>query len=287
MKRSLLVAALAALMLAPAAAALTAAAPVSALAASRGRIAYATAWTAARCERVAAGAWSYAPRLCPGLSTGRGVAAVAVAGNRVLWLSYAGGNIREWALSTATTARPRPRLLRFVAQDVDLPPPIVVGRASPSLLPYAVGRTVVALRADGSRAFAWKSAAPVVALSASGSTLVAADATGRVTTLAAGHETSSQEFPQPATAAFRTAAGLVVQTGATLRLGSQSRPLPGRATLEDARGNRAVYAAGGRIHVLDLRSGADRIVAAGSHARLARTRLAVASGRRISLLALP
>src|SRR5699024_10715215 len=39
-------------------------------------------------------------------STGSGITDVAVAGNRALWLEYAGGNLRDWVLQTATTTRP-------------------------------------------------------------------------------------------------------------------------------------------------------------------------------------
>jgi hypothetical protein len=56
-------------------------------------------------------------------STGQGVWDVAVATNRLLWLTYTGGNFREWFLWTATTTRRTPRQLRFVARDVDAPSP--------------------------------------------------------------------------------------------------------------------------------------------------------------------
>ena len=59
------------------------------------------------------------------------------------------------------------------------------------LLPYAVDRTVVALRVDGSRRFAWTAPARVIALSAlngelavatEGATVTILDAGGRVLT---------------------------------------------------------------------------------------------------------
>src|SRR5207248_2823807 len=102
--------------------------------------------------------------------------------------SYVGGNIREWSLLTATATRPQPRLLRFVARDVELGAPILLGRASASLLPYIVGRVVVALRPDGARAFSWTSRSPLVALSARGSVVVAGRADGRVILLSGGRE---------------------------------------------------------------------------------------------------
>src|SRR5947208_13040849 len=76
-------------------------------------------------------------RDCPATSTGSGIAAVAEAQGRVLWLSYAGGNDRDWTLYTASERARTPRLLRFVTVDVSAPPPIVVGDADERLLPYA------------------------------------------------------------------------------------------------------------------------------------------------------
>jgi hypothetical protein len=64
-----------------------------------------------------------------GPSTGSGVTDIAVAGNRALWLEYAGGNLRDWVLQTATTTRPTERQLEFREVDVDAPPPIVLGVA--------------------------------------------------------------------------------------------------------------------------------------------------------------
>ena len=263
-------------------------APVTALDASGGRIAYATAWTATKCERVVAGTWSYAPRVCPAVSTGRGVAAVEVAGKRTLWLSYVGGNTREWSLATATTTSPKPRVLRFVPQDVDLPAPIVLGSGDGSIVPYAVGRTVVALLPSGARAYAWMAPATVTALSARGADAVAVGADGSVRVIRGGREISSTQFEQTPAAAFSTSRGLLAQVGRTIRLGSSSWQLPAGAQLQDANAaGLAAYVASGRIHVLDTRTGTDRVVASGSHARLDGDRLVVANGARVSILRAP
>src|SRR5580765_7212033 len=55
------------------------------------------------------------PTLCPQTSTGTAIAGVETSGDRVLWLFYTGGNIREWSLYTATTTARKARQLRFVA----------------------------------------------------------------------------------------------------------------------------------------------------------------------------
>jgi hypothetical protein len=46
-------------------------------------------------------------RRCYGASTGEGVSALAIAGGRVAWVHFAGGNSRESWLLTATVGRPR------------------------------------------------------------------------------------------------------------------------------------------------------------------------------------
>jgi hypothetical protein len=89
-------------------------------------------------------------RLCSeGPSTGSGVTDIAVSDGRVLWLAYAGGNLRDWILYTATPTRRTERQLEFKEVDVDAPPPIVLGTGSDGVLPYAVGSTVKVIAFDG------------------------------------------------------------------------------------------------------------------------------------------
>ena len=68
-------------------------------------IAYAVGRSAQDCNRVFV--WNLASRgvtklgrktNCEQTSTGNAIAAVSVAGKRVLWVHFAGGNIREWSL---------------------------------------------------------------------------------------------------------------------------------------------------------------------------------------------
>jgi hypothetical protein len=91
--------------------------------------------------------------------------------------------VRLWNLAT----RGVPTRLRFVARDVDAPPPIVVGDGDGStpggLLPYAVDRDVVVLRANGARRFAWTAPARGVAVDARDGRVAVAQAGGRVTVL--------------------------------------------------------------------------------------------------------
>ena len=100
-------------------------------------------------------------------STGSGIAAVGVSQNRVVWLRYTGGNLRDWQLMTATTTRRTPRQIRFVEQDVELPSPIVVGDSTGGMgIPYAVKNQVVLLGANGAPVRTWTSPSPVIAVTA-------------------------------------------------------------------------------------------------------------------------
>src|SRR2546430_14853384 len=63
-------------------------------------------------------------------STGSGVTDLAVAGNRAVWLAYAGGNLRDWILYTATTTRPTQRHLELKEVGGDAPAPSFLGPPS-------------------------------------------------------------------------------------------------------------------------------------------------------------
>jgi hypothetical protein len=276
----------------------TAPAPVRALELDGARIAYATGRSARDCNRVFV--WNLTTRgvtklgrrtHCEQTSTGNEIAAVSIAGTRVLWVHYAGGNIRDWSLWTATTTKPGPLRLRLVSRDVDAPAPIVIGQGDASklgdLLPYAVDRMVVALRADGSRRFAWTAPARVVALSALGGELAVATAGGVVTVLdARGRVLRTEDFAGEIAAVRITGASLAVQRGRMLELrGGRTATylLPAGTRLADAQGDRAVLVGGGKVRSLDLDSGRSVVVAAGSFAGLEGSRLAIGSGRTVSV----
>ena len=87
---------------------------------------------------------------------------------RSLWIQYAGGNLRDWQLFTATRTKTKPRQLAFVEQDVELPSPIVVGQGTLAAVPYAVKQTVTYLGDNGAAVFKWTAPASVRLL-ASGS----------------------------------------------------------------------------------------------------------------------
>lgn len=287
------------LALAATIAAIAAPAPVQAVALDAPLLAYATGRSARDCDRVFV--WNRSTRRtvrlarttnCVQTSTGTGIAGLSIAGNRVLWLHFTGGNIREWSLFTATTTAPRPRRLRFVARDVDSPAPIVLGEGDTTrfgdLLPYAVDREVVVLRPNGARAFAWTAPARVTALGANSGGLAVAVEDGRVFVLENGTVEASWTGSPAATAVFVTGNAVASQRGRSIevRSGSTTRRLtiPTGARLRDAEGLRAVYVSAGRATLLDLSNGTTRDLGRATDAQLEASTAALAFGRTVRLV---
>lgn len=277
---------------------ITAPAPVTTLAADGARIAYAVGFSTRDCNRVYV--WNLGTRgvtrlgrktHCERTSTGNAVAAVSIAGTRVLWLHYVGGNTRDWTLWTATTTNPEPHRLRLVSREADEPAPIVIGEGDSSrlgdILPYAVDRTVVALGANGARRFSWTAPARVVALAAKDGELAVASQGGVVTVLdGSGRVIRREVFGKEIEALRITGDSLAVQHGRTLELrGGRIAlySLIAGVQLADADGNRAVLVGGGKVRTFDLRSGQGGIAAAGSLAQIEGAGLSVASGRTVSV----
>ena len=275
----------------------TAPAHVTALAFDGGRVAFASGRSARDCNRVQVwdpttrGVTTFPrPTNCVATSTGSGISGVAIAGNRVLWVHFIGGNQREWTLWTATTSRPKPIRLRFVSRDVDDRPPLLVGNSSRlgDILPYALDDEVIALGANGARRFTWTAPGRVVALSAGDGEL--AVASGRTVTVlgAAGAVLRSETFPSDVQAVRLTRGTLVVHRGSTLELRGQGGPrtwtLPRNARLDDAQGTSAYYVHAGQV--IELRLDADnvrRTVGSGSHVRVDGARVAFSNGRQVLL----
>jgi hypothetical protein len=282
----------------------TAPAPVTALAFDGQRIAYATGFSAGDCNRVYV--WNLGTRgvsklgrhtSCEQTSTGNAVESVTIAGTRVLWVHYAGGNLRDWSLWTATTTQPAPKRLRFITRDVDAPAPIVVGEGDGSapgdMLPYAVEREVIALRVNGARRFAWTAPGRVTALAAAGGRLVVAGEGGVVNVLdAAGAVDRTERYAGEvsAVALAGSGSGLVAQVGRRLvfRAGDErSWLLPAGARLEDATATSAFYVAGGQVRRIRLADGTQRLLGLGSDVRVESPRFSIAVGRRVTSQPLP
>ena len=222
----------------------------------------------------------------PATSTGSGLAAVSYAGGRALWLTYVGGNIREWSLWTATWTRPQPRLVRFVARDVDAPPPVVLGPANLTLLAYAVDRTVIGLDMTGKRIFSWTAPAKVTAVAVGTGTWVAVAGGGLYELNERGRPIEFPSLDGDASALVHDGIGIFAQIGRLLeaRIGgtTASYRLPQGARLVDAAAAKAVYVVDGRVHVHDFSSGRD-VSYPGTAAAVEDRALLVANGRQITI----
>ncbi len=282
----------------------TAPGPVLAVTVEGARIAYAVGRSSGDCNRVYV--WHLGTRAvrklgrrthCEQTSTGNAIASLALAGNRALWLHYAGGNFRDWSLWTATTTKPRPVRLRALTTDADDPAPIVVGRGDRDVLPYAVGSTVVALRANGARRYAYEAEGDVVSLAADQNRLAVATEGGIVTVLdESGAAVQREVFAGEIDVVRLTGRMLVVQRGRSLEVRgpyiTRTWTLPARAQLQDiatARNvsqTKAVYVVGGQVRRITLASGAQRQLGLGTRAAADSTRVALANGRRVTSIAI-
>lgn len=230
-------------------------------------------------------------RPCEETSTGSGVAAIAVAGNRALWLEYGGGNIREWLLWTATATRPAAHRLAFLTTEPEDRAPIVVGEGDVSrfgdLLPYAIGSGVVVLHSSGARAFTWAAPGRVTAIAANRGEIAVAVDGGTVYVLdAEGNLERTERFAANVDAVAIPVRGvLVAQWGRTLELRGPGAPktyaVTASARLADAAGRRAVFLSHGKVRLLNLYTGQRRAVVSGSAAQLEERWLTYASGRSV------
>jgi len=281
-----------------------ASAPVRGLAADGSLTAFAVGARAHDCRHVvlwnrAAGSAARLGRAKPCgevTSTGSGLVGPSLAGTRALWLSYAGGNIREWALLSGTAANRTPKQIRFIARDVDGPGPVVLGEGDSSkfgyLLPYAVDSKLYALRADGRSILYLTASARIVAVAAKGGELAAALETGPVVILEGPNRiVRTESFAGKVDAVRITGYALVAQQGRilALRAGGAHRAwtLPPGAKLADAEGSLAVYVRGKEVRLLSLTTGKDILFHRAATAPLAQLEpggLVYAVGRKITFV---
>ena len=226
------------------------------------------------------GVWRFGkPGRCTNLgSTGTGISAVGVSGNRVLWIHYTGGNRRDWRLMTATTTQKRPRTVKFVEQDVDLPSPFTIGDSTRGLgIPYAAGREVVLLDAKGSAAFKYLDSSRIVRVTAGrgpgGAVVAALRETGNVVSLKAnGTVAKVYSYAAGEVRALALApGGLVVQLPSSVRIhaptGIEAVTLPAGSAMLDYVEGRILYGLGNEIHSLEVSTGSDTLLLKSSAGR--------------------
>jgi hypothetical protein len=222
-------------------------------------------------------------------STGSGVAAVEATGGRAVWITYTGGNIREWSLWTKGRGS-RVKRISFLPADVDGPPPVVLGRPWEGSLPYAVGRTVIVLAPNGSRLFTLTAPDRVVALSAHSRGYAAVLANSHVLTISReGRLLRDHSFPAGGVQdAVLAAPGLVAKTpdGIEIRNGDSIRKiaLPRSSRFLGYSEGVVAYGLGRQLRLNRLANGHDtlyRTLAPRFQAQLGRRGLVYASGRTL------
>ena len=222
-------------------------------------------------------------------STGSGVADVIATQGRALWLTFTGGNIREWSLWTKGGAT-KARRIAFLSADVDGPAPVILGSVWEGSLPYATGRTIIVLAPNGSRRFTYAAADRVVALSAHSRGYAAVLANGSVLTFSpAGTLIKERPFaPGAVQSAVLAAPGLIVETAAGLEIhgvGSvRTIPLPAGARFLGYSEGIAAYGIGRELRLRRLANGRDQLfrrLEPRFHAQLGRRGLAYGSGRML------
>ena len=191
-----------------------------------------------------------------GPSTGSGITDIAVANDRVVWLAYTGGNLRDWILYTATPTRPTERQLEFKEVDVDAPPPIVLGAGSESVIPYAVGSTVKVLSYNGRRQYTWQAPGQVTNLTAYGRQVAVFVRGGKcyvLTPAGRGARRPTRSSRARCRSSRSAAGGLVVQLPRRQDRDPQRRPcadgcsIPARRKMLDYAGNILLYRLGGTL----------------------------------------
>jgi hypothetical protein len=227
-----------------------------------------------------------------GASTGSGVTDIAVANDRVLWLAYTGGNLRDWILYTATPTRPTERQLEFKEVDVDAPPPIVLGTGSEWVLPYAVGSTVKVLSFNGRRLYTWLAPGEVTNLTSYGQQVAVFVRGGRCYVLGPrGGVLQTYTFRPGAVQEFALGGrGLVVQLpGGKIEVHNGGRvqrfSIPARAKMLDYAGNILLYRLGGTLRGRFLFSGKDGALRTALHGAVETSGLSYAQVYRVGSIA--
>lgn len=222
------------------------------------------------------GTWRFGkPGACTNLgSTGAGITSLAASGNRVVWIRFNGGNLRDWQLMSATATQKTPRQLRFVEQDVDLPAPFALGDATAGGgIPYAAGREVVLLGSNGAAVFKHTAPTRVLAVTGGrgpgGAVVAALLDTGEVELLRGdGSVAQTITFEAGAVTAIALApAGLVAQILGAVQIRGGARTtvvdLPAGAAMTDYAEGRILYTKDGDVHAYRVTGGQDTLLLEG------------------------
>jgi hypothetical protein len=226
-------------------------------------------------------------------STGSGVAGAIATGGRTLWLTYIGGNIREWSLWTKG-GNAKARRIAFLTADVDGPPPVILGSAWEGSLPYATGNKIVVLAPNGSRRFTLTAPDRVVSLSAHSRGYAAVLESGNVLTISLeGKLLREREFePGLVQNAVLAAPGLIVKTRTAVEIhnGDATRliPLPQGSRFLGYSAGILAYGIGRQLRLKQITNGNEtlfRTLAPGFQAQLGRRGIVYGSNRTLGFTA--
>jgi len=259
--------------------------PITSLGLTHGSVAFAVGRTSSDCDHVelwntdVKGTWRFGPaRPCGDLPVFSGIGQIGVAGSRVLWISYAGGNHTDWELWTATVTRKTPRRLAFVERDTMDAAAMVVGPGIETAVPYAVGTGVTLLGENGAPVFKWTAPTEVRSITAGagpyGWTVAALLASGDVAVLdGSGAPARTYTFP-PGQAHWigLAPAGLLVELpGAKVEIlrGAATRvvQLPVNGIALDYAEGRLLYRVGQSFRLRQVATGTDVQLLQGSRRR--------------------
>jgi hypothetical protein len=257
-------------------------APVTAIALTHASIAFAVGRTKTDCDHVELwnpdthGTYRFGQRKpCGDLPLLFGIGPIGVATNRVVWVSFAGGNLTDWQLWTATTTRKTPRRLAFVERDTMDAPAIVVGDGTSNAIPYAVETEITLIGEKGAPVFRTHASSEVRQITSGegpyGWRVAALLATGEVTVLdGGGSVVATYPFQLGAVRWIRLApGGLLVQVpGAKVEIhrGAAVRTIqlkPNAIALDYAEG-RILYRVGQTFWLRQISTGTDTILLQGS-----------------------
>jgi hypothetical protein len=215
-------------------------------------------------------------------STGSGIASVAYTRGRALWLSYTGGNFREWMLWTKGAGKAR--RLGFEAVPVEDPAPFVVAQSSEWALAYAQGERIVAFDERGRRLFAYDAGSRVVSLTTQQYGVGAVLESGRAIGLAYdGKLVATRDFAaREAQVAELTVQGLLVKTRTQVVLNAKSFAVPAGSRWQGFASGTFAYAVGNALYLGRISDGEQALVRRFGQrfvAQVGRITLATASGR--------
>lgn len=256
--------------------------PITSIGLTHASVAFAVGKTKTDCDHVelwntdTRGTWRFGRRQpCGDLPLFSGIGQIGVATNRVVWISFAGGNLTDWQLWTATVTKKTPRQLAFVERDTMDAPAIVIGPGTESAVPYAIGSAVTWLGENGAAVFRWTAPSEVRAVTSGtgpyGWSVAALLASGDVSVLnRSGGVAKTYSFAPGAARWIGLApGGLVVQlSGAKVRIlrGAAVRTIqlkPNAIVIDYAEG-RILYRVGQTFWLHHVGSGTDTQLLQGS-----------------------